>query len=48
MKYKLYFTPTFKKKLRHFLKKYPEIEKEIEEKLQLLIENPFQFYTKNT
>jgi len=40
MKYNLYITPTFERKLKKFLKKHPELEKEIEEKLNLLIKNP--------
>ena len=41
MKYEIYFTPTFKKKLKAFLKKHPELEKEIEKKLEILISDPF-------
>jgi len=41
MKYEIYFTPTFKKKLKNFLKKYPELEKEIEKKLEILGSDPF-------
>ncbi len=41
MKFKLYTTKTFERKLKQFLKKHPELEKEIEEKLDLLIENPY-------
>jgi mRNA-degrading endonuclease YafQ of YafQ-DinJ toxin-antitoxin module len=42
MKFKLYTTRTFERKLKLFLKKHPELKKEIEEKLNLLIENPFR------
>lgn len=41
MKYEIYFTPTFKKKLKNFLKKYPELEIEIEKKLEILSSDPF-------
>lgn len=41
MIYKLYYTPTFKKRLKKFLKKHPDLEKEVENKIDILIKNPF-------
>lgn len=39
--YELYTTKTFEKKLKKFIKKYPELENDIEKKLNLLMSNPF-------
>ena len=41
MRYQLYYTPTFKKRLRKFLKKHPELELDIQSKIDLLAEDPF-------
>lgn len=41
MRYKLYITHTFQRKLKSFLVKHPEIHEDIERTLDLLIENPF-------
>ncbi len=39
--YKLYTTPTFERKLKSFLKKHPDLSIEIENKLDLLLQDPF-------
>jgi addiction module RelE/StbE family toxin len=39
--YELYITKTFERRAKKFLKKHPELEKELEKKLDLLIKNPF-------
>lgn len=39
--YQLYTTKTFDRRLNTFLKKHPELENGIKEKLDLFIRNPF-------
>jgi len=39
--YKIYITKTFSRKLKTFLKKHPELETIINDKLDLLIADPF-------
>ena len=39
--FQLYITPTFERKIKTFQKKHPELKEEIENKLNLLIINPF-------
>jgi len=44
--YKLYTTKTFEKKLKRFLGKHPNLEKEITETLDQLAKNPFEAHLK--
>ena len=44
--YELYFTKIFEKKLKTFLRKHSQFEKDIKEKLDLLIKNPFSQHLK--
>lgn len=39
--YKLYYTKTFDRKIKAFLKKHPELKNKIKEKLDILLQNPF-------
>ena len=39
--YKIYITKTFERRLKTFVKKHPERESEIKNRLDMLIHNPF-------
>lgn len=44
--YKLYTTKTFDRKIKGFIKKHPELENTIKQKLDSLIQNPFEIKLK--
>ena len=39
--YRIYSTKTFERRLKQFLKRHPELENTVAEKLDLVIEDPF-------